>query len=177
LDLSVLQPVSWVAAAIGVCIAAFYYVVNLRETTRNRRANLTQSMLHEFSSIEGFKNILQLYEMKWDSFNDYMAKYDSTVNHENAAIRHNVWDNLDIIGYWWREGIVDKHTIYTVCGGHCTSLWVKFKPIIEEYRRVELNSKVYSNWEYLANEMQKMTLAYDPSWKDKQIKTITSYEK
>jgi hypothetical protein len=52
-DLAMLQGISYVAAAIGVCIAAIYYVPNLRTVQRNMRitlsTNLMQSMLSEES--------------------------------------------------------------------------------------------------------------------------------
>ncbi|MCX6654156.1 MAG: hypothetical protein NTY03_03435 [Candidatus Bathyarchaeota archaeon] len=33
-DLALLQSVSYIAGAIGVCVAAFYYALNIREQTR-----------------------------------------------------------------------------------------------------------------------------------------------
>ena len=40
-DLALLQSVSYIAGALGVCVAAVYYVLNLRETTKNRRISYT----------------------------------------------------------------------------------------------------------------------------------------
>ncbi len=176
-DLVLLQSVSYVAGAIGVCVAAFYYALNLRETTRNRRAGLTQSMLQIFSSYEGFKRILQLYDMKWESFDDFMKKYDSTVNPDNAAIRHEIWDACDVLGHMWREGIIDKNMIYNRARAHISMLWIKFKPIIEEYRRSELPIDIWSNWEYLAKELDMITLKNDAMWADKQTRSIIKYQK
>jgi methionine synthase II (cobalamin-independent) len=34
--------------------------------------------------------------MKWESFDDYMKKYDETVNADNAAIRHEIWDACEV---------------------------------------------------------------------------------
>jgi hypothetical protein len=36
-DLALLQSVSYIAGALGVCVAAFYYVLNLRNAERDRR--------------------------------------------------------------------------------------------------------------------------------------------
>ena len=165
-DLALLQSVSYIAGALGVSIAAVYYVMNLRETTKNRRANLSQMMMQEFTSIEGFNKKLKLYEMKWTDFDDYYKKYDSQFNSENAAIRNNIWDNYDVLAHWWREDIVDRETIFSVCGPDIAGLWVKFKPVIEEYRRRgEYARTKLSNWEYLAKEMARMRYEQDPSWK------------
>jgi hypothetical protein len=53
-----MQTVNYLVAATGVIIAAIFYILNIRETTRKRRVGLTQSMLQIFSSYEGFKRIL-----------------------------------------------------------------------------------------------------------------------
>ena len=152
-------------AATGVIVAAIFYVLNMRETTRNRRISLTRSMMETFSSVEGYKRLLQLMYMKWDDFDDFMKKYDSTVNPENAAIRNHVWDALEVIGHQWREGILDKNTIYDVIASISSNLWVKFKPIIEMYRKTELGEDAYDGWEYLAKEIAKIKSKRAPGYK------------
>ena len=177
MDLSEIQAAYYMVAATGVIIAAVFYVLNMRETMRNRRAGLTQSMLEIFSSFEGFKRILKLYDMKWESFDDYMKKYDSTVNPDNAAMRHEIWDACDVLGHMWREGIIDKNMIYDRARAHITMLWIKFKPIIEEYRKSELPKDTWSNWEYLAKELDATTMRYDETWSSKQSRSIIRYQK
>ncbi len=43
-DLTILPPISYIAAAIGVCIANIFYILTLRETTRNRKVVLTSNL-------------------------------------------------------------------------------------------------------------------------------------
>lgn len=97
-DVTLLQSISWVATATGVCIAAFYYIVNLRETTKNRRAALTNNLIQPFTTKE-FVNIwLEFTKMKWDSFEDFKNKYDSRVNPENFSLRLSFFNLCDSIG-------------------------------------------------------------------------------
>ena len=67
-DLMVLQSMSYVAAAISVCLAAFYYALNLREANRNRRMALTTSLMQSFISEEGVKRFIDLANMQWTDF-------------------------------------------------------------------------------------------------------------
>jgi TRAP-type C4-dicarboxylate transport system permease small subunit len=60
-DITLLQSVSYVAAAIGVCIAAFYYALNLRETTKNRREILTNNLLQNLYTEEGQMRFITLF--------------------------------------------------------------------------------------------------------------------
>jgi hypothetical protein len=174
-DLSVLQPVSWFAAAIGVCVAAFYYALNLRETTRNRRATFANSVLHDFLSEEGALRWVDILSMKWDDFDDYVKKYDSSVNRENFAKRIAFWNTCEAIGYQYRTGAIDLETIYNVGGIWIMSCWLKFKPIIERYREWEWPKDASSNWEYLANALEKMQKEKDADYKRKSNVMISTH--
>lgn len=44
IDLTILQPISYIAAAIGVCVANVFYILTLRETTRNKKVALTSNL-------------------------------------------------------------------------------------------------------------------------------------
>ncbi len=154
-DIVVLQSASYVVAAIGVCVAAFYYALNLREATRNRRATLSMNILQQFMSEEGALRFMELGSMHWSDFEDFKKKYDSSVNPENYAKRLAVWQTCDLIGYMYRTGILDIQTIYNVSGQWICLLWRAFQPVIEEYRKWEWHNDRYGNFEYIANILDK----------------------
>jgi hypothetical protein len=52
---------------------------------------------------------------------------------------------------------------------------VKFKPIIEEYRRWEWPSDVYANLEYLANALSRMQRVKDSDYERKTNVMISSH--
>ena len=110
------QTLTTIFAGIGVGVAAFYYALNLRETTRNRRATLTTNLLQTFLSEEGALRLLDLLSMKWDDIDDYIKKYDSSVNRENYAKRVAFWNSCDMLGYQYKTGIIDIETIYNLAG-------------------------------------------------------------
>ena len=177
-DISVLQPVSWVAAAIGVCIAAFYYVVNLRETSRNRRATLTNSMIQPFTTKEFAKIWLDLIAMKWDSFDDFKAKYDSRVNPDNFSTRMPFFNLLDSIGYQYRSGLIDIGTVYNVAGIWITSAWTEFGQVIKEYRKSDYPIDFYENWENLAGVFSEMRKQRDADYVSTRAATVlTSHQR
>jgi hypothetical protein len=166
IDLSWLQPISWVAAAIGVCVAAFYYVINLRETTKNRRAALTSSLMQPFASREGGRIFIDLMNMEWTDFEDFVKRYDSHVNPENFAERIAFWTGFDILGYQYRTGLIDNETVYSTLRGQIVNVWLKFQPIIYEYKkRLEFPKDAYDNFEFMANELSRMYKERDPAYK------------
>jgi hypothetical protein len=176
-DLAEIQIAYYMVAATGVLVAAIFYILNMRETMRNRRATLTQGILDTFASVEGFKQFMMLFNMEWTDFDDFKKKYDSTVNPENAAIRHHFWNAYEVLGHQWKQGILDKETVYTVLTVSYVAMWAKFKPIIEEYRRTEIGEDAFTNWEMLAEEFAKMRAAKAPSFKGAGIVKPEEYEK
>jgi hypothetical protein len=168
MDLNVLQPVSWVAAAIGVCLAAVYYALNLRETTRNRRITLTNTLMQPFLTEEGMKNINEMFDMEWTDFKDFMKKYDSKLNPSNFAKRMALWNNLEVLGFQYRSGLIDLGTVYSVCLMLVPMLWMKFKPVIEEYKKFDYPKTAYENFEYLASEIAGYVARRDSSFKGSQ---------
>ena len=176
-DLVILQSVSYIAAAIGVCVAAFYYALNLRETTRNRRATLTTNLMQSFLSEEGALRLIYLLSMQWSDIDDYVKKYDSSVNPENYAKRVAFWNTCDMLGYQYRTGIIDLETIYSIAGNWIIGPWIKFKPIIEHYRKWEWASDYLSNYEYLAEKLLKLQQSRDRDFDEKINVVLTTHLK
>jgi hypothetical protein len=153
------------AGALGVCVAAFYYAINIREQTRNRRVTLTNTLMQTFTSEEGIKRYNELLSMEWVDFDDFVSKYDNTVNFDNWMKRTMVWNACEVLGHQYRTKMVDFDTVFTTCNTFVPTLWTKFKPIIEEYVRRGVNPKLmYENFEFLADEINRVMKQREPSF-------------
>ena len=165
-DLALLQSVSYIAGALGVCVAAFYYVMNLRETTRNRKVALTTSLMQNFISEEGSRRWMELMQMEWKDYDDYQSKYDSKVNLDNYARRNTVWNTCDILGYQYMSGQIDLATVWSICNTAVPLTWEKFGPVIlEGKRRGETSKHIWEYFEYLAYVMSKAMVEMDSGHK------------
>ena len=69
-ELAVIQSVSSIASTLGVLLGVIYYVNNLRETNKNRRITLTNSLMQSFVSREGLRLLEEIWLMEW---NDLMT--------------------------------------------------------------------------------------------------------
>jgi hypothetical protein len=103
--------------------------------------------------------------MEWRAFDDFTKKYDSTVNPELFAKRMSYISTLDNIGYLYKLNIIDADTIYEVGGAQAIWVFAKFKPIIDEYRKVSWGTDRFRNLDYLASEMYRVQIRRDPSFK------------
>jgi hypothetical protein len=55
-----IQSAYYMVAATGVLVAAVFYILNMMETTRNRRMALTNNLMQNFTSEEGSKRWAEL---------------------------------------------------------------------------------------------------------------------
>ena len=165
-DLALLQSVSYIAGALGVCVAAFYYVFNMREQSKTRRITQTNNLMQTLLTVESNKIGGELLYMKWENYDDFEKKYGSDVNMDNWAKRVSLFYTYDTLGNLLKSGLADVETLYSV-GTIITAvwLWVKFKPIIEESRRRYSGKDGYAGFEYLATKMMEMKSRRDPLYK------------
>jgi hypothetical protein len=161
-----LQLVGVLVTATSVTIAAIYYIINLRETTRNRKVTLTSNLLQSMFSEEGLKRHISLLNMQWVDFDDFVKKYDSKVNEENYVKRTVFVTTVNYVGYLVKEGLLDIGSVYEICGEAIMDNWLKFKTIYYKYVEVGgYGRDVFENFEYIAKEMIKMKATRDPSYK------------
>jgi hypothetical protein len=171
-DLVVLQSVSYVAAAIGVCLAAVYYMLTLRTSQRNirmslesRKIELTNNILNNLLSEDSWKGFADVMNMEWSDFDDFTKKYDSTVNPELFAKRMSYISTLDNMGYLYKLNVVDAETVYEVGGSQAIWVYAKFKCVMEEYRKISWGVDRFRNLDYFAREMYRLQTQRDPSFK------------
>ena len=159
-----LQPISWIAAAIGVCIAAFYYVLNLRETAKNRRAATSNNVQQLFLTEEWQQRFLDVMSMQWKDFDDFKKKYDSSVNPQSYIKRNSLLVQYDNGGRQYRSGVIDLDAFGSVSAYALVLAWLKFKPIIEGYRGSEYPRDGFSDFELIAEALEKRLKDKDPAF-------------
>jgi len=71
---------------------------NMKETMLNRRATFTNNLLQSILSEEGQLRYIEVLNMQWTDFDDFVKRYDSSVNPQNYAKRGALWDACDTIG-------------------------------------------------------------------------------
>ena len=165
-DLAEIQVAYYMVAATGVLVAAIYYIINLRETTKNRKIAYTTSFMQQFYSKENSRRFIDLRQMKFTNFEEFKKKYDSLVNPENFADRWSFLGMLDVLGYQYKAGLIDLDTLYELNWSPILMIWVKFSSIIKEYKKSDYGRDQYSNFEFLAHELWRLKMEKDPSWKE-----------
>ncbi|MCX6653761.1 MAG: hypothetical protein NTY03_01435 [Candidatus Bathyarchaeota archaeon] len=171
-DLALLQSVSYIAGASGVCIAAIFYVLNLRISQRNMRQTLdtrklqfVTSITNQLTSEEGERRYAELTDMEWSDYDDFEKKYGSDYNIDNLAKRMSVWKTYNTLGMLIREKLIEPEVIYAIDNVNSCFVWKQFKEVIAENRRRYGGKDNFSDFEFLNNEMLRIKSRMDPSYK------------
>jgi len=166
-----LQSVSYIAGALGVCVAAFYYVMNLRISQRNQELSLETRQISLIDSIatriinkEGYRDTFDLLNYEWKNYEDFEKKYGTENDTDAAAKRYATMAKYNQLGMMLRRGLVEAEDLYSVGMGGVIFLWMKYKPILEEGRRRYFGKGYFEDLEYLAGEMVRITKEKDPSF-------------
>ena len=110
-------------------------------------------------NFEFQRRAIELIEQDFATYEEFLEKYDSTVNPDNYAYRARLWQYFDGIGYLLHEKLIDLDSVYYLIGGIQPEMhWLKWKPIIEGNRKRYDNPEMYKWLEYLANEFKKMRI-------------------
>ena len=186
-DLALLQSISYMAGALGVCVAAIFYVLNLRisqknqeisqrnmrQTLETRKLQFVTSITNQLLSEEGQRRYGELLNMEWKDYDDFEKKYGSDNNLDNMAKRMNVWNTYNTLGMLVREKLIDSEVLYGIDNVNPCFVWSKFKDIIPEWRKRYGAKDTFSDWEFLNNEILRIALSKDPSFKIPE--TLTHY--
>lgn len=160
-----LQTVSVIVAATSVVLYIANLFISSQREERDRKIILTDNILHNQLSEESWKGLADVMNMEWRDFTDFIKKYDSTMNPGLFAKRMSYISTLDYMGYLYKMKVIDAETVYEVVGSQAIWVYAKFKPIIEEYRRISWGMDRFRNLDYLASEMYKIQVQRDPSFK------------
>jgi len=119
--------------------------------------------MQQLLSEEGVRRESDCYAMQWTDFEDFKRKYDSRVNPASYSKRMSLWLLYESLGYLYKSGVIDLDTIDNIGTGFVLWDWLKFKPIIEEYRKTELGPTGLSNFEYLAKVIMRAKERSEPN--------------
>jgi hypothetical protein len=144
-DLALLQSVSYIAGALGVCVAAAYYVMNLRLSQKNqelslktqehtletRQTQLTMQLYEKMSTKEYLDNFNEILTMwSWKDYDDFKSKYGSDADQEKWMKFNTVLVDWEQIGILMKYGAFDPNMLYDQWGGYFIDFWEKIESVV-----------------------------------------------
>jgi hypothetical protein len=151
-DLALLQSVSYIAGAIGVGVAAVFYVLNLRNSIDNRRAQLIMEYNKLHTSKEWLIDYHESMNYEWKDFDDFWAKY----GHSNP-VAHSKWisvaNSLDGAVSLLKWNLVNEEMLRGYLSNTSMgAFWDKFGPMIKEMRLMWNMPSMFNGMEFYYNK-------------------------
>ncbi|UCB61182.1 MAG: hypothetical protein JSW72_03800 [Candidatus Bathyarchaeota archaeon] len=148
IDISSINAISGIIAAVGVIVGVVFAVFQLRDFVKTRRADLIlrlQASTINKEFIEAFQKVMSL---EFEDHNDYLKKYGPTYFTENPTniSRTKVLSTFELLGLLLHRKLVDIDLvgeIYPV-----STVWEKMKPTIEGTRKQFNAPRVFEFFEY-----------------------------
>jgi hypothetical protein len=173
-DLVVLQSISYVAAALGVVIAAINYIVTTRredkrskQTLETRQAQLFMQIYSRFSDkdfVEAFNQVLYEDPPVYKNLDEYEKKY-SKMNPEYDRKVSQIAAMLEGVGVLVYRGLIDVSYVDDLFSSVVIQFWELFGPVYKEWR-VKYNQPQIEEWlEYLYNRVRAVAEVQHPELK------------
>ena len=144
-----IQTVYYMVAATGVLVAAAYYVMNIRNTSKTRELQVTMQAFSLFGSKAFWEEFDELMAREWKSLEEYHEKYG-----RGLRLANTVFLTLEEMGLLLRMRLISPRIPWELYGTYTFKLWEKYEPVIMELRRDF--SRDAALWvEYFVREMRR----------------------
>jgi hypothetical protein len=157
------ETLSIVFTGLSISLAAFYYISTLRNAQRTqqlqletRKTQVFMQIYEQLNSEESNKTFMELMYLDIEDNEEYLRKYDSSVNPAHYAKRAQLFYNYNAIGELLRGGIIDSDLIHRLLlDFQVIMMWEKWEHIIRETREREKIPDLWEGFEYLYSEMKE----------------------
>jgi len=155
---------------VGILVGIIYYITIMRnqqstrelalkaqeQATETRQTQIFLRLYEQINSVETQTQWAELVNMEIDN-EEYLMKYDSSVNPAHYAKRVNIWWLFNTMGELLQMGIIKPDLLYRLqLGPFVITMWDRWEHIIKATRARENAPDLWSGFEYLYNELEKL---------------------
>jgi len=151
-----IQTVSVAIASTSVVIVTIYYVFQIRHQTRLRQTDLVMRLYSTFGSKEFQDAWTRIESIEFKNYDEYKKKCGLGDYAQCATF-------FEGIGVLLQKKLIDINLIDALFSVPLKHMYERMKPIIEENREQFHDQRVFENFEYLYNEMQKREQKLQPT--------------
>jgi len=165
-DLALLQSISYMAGALGVCVAAIYYMLNMRLSIKAREMQICREFASDYTSEHGMTRYGTMMTMEWNDYEDFMNKYGRS--HPDLYGKWiSQFFSFEMWGLLLERRIIDPELIYYLGGYGAIRSWDKYKDVIQGFRDNYWGPDFMLKSEYLVNLMVKIKMKHDTGFQDR----------
>ena len=138
---------------ISVPVGVFYYVNTLRNARKAREARVFLQFSDKMCRSRWFRGLSLISETTWESYEELL---NILSNDDEANINWTtVYVVLEQLGGLVRGGYIGIPILAFTTGSTIPLVWKKIEHIVDEWRNKVNNPRMWSEIEYLYNELMK----------------------
>ena len=155
---------------VGILVGIIYYITIMRnqqstrelalkaqeQATETRQTQIFLRLYEQINSVETQTQWAELVNMEIDN-EEYLMKYDSSVNPTHYAKRAHTWWLFNTMGELLQMGIIKPDLLYRLqVDPFVITMWDTWEHIIKATRARENAPYLWGGFEYLYNELKKL---------------------
>jgi hypothetical protein len=166
-----------IVQTVGILVGIVYYITIMRsqqrtrelalesqeltrkaqeQTLETRQTQLFMQIYQQFNTEETHKTVMELINLEIKDNDEYLQKYDSSVNPAHYGKRAHIWYSYNTIGELLRMGIIELELLIRLqLDLPVILMWDKWEDIIRATRVRENIPDLWESFEYLYDEMKK----------------------
>jgi len=152
-----LTEISAVVAAAGVLVGVAYYILVVRNQAMIRKTELiTRLYSHLYGSEDLQRARKKVNSITYEDYDDFVKKYGAPDSEKPIPMAiATVLYVFEEAGVLLSKKLVDLDLIDQLMGESILRMGTNLMPLIEEARKRLNRPRVWTNFEYLYNEMKK----------------------
>jgi hypothetical protein len=150
-----LEIIAIVLTGLSITVSIVYYAMVLRNHNKTRQIQLFMQIYRDISSEESLVTWAELVNRKVE-IEEYLQKYDSTVNTSHFGKRASFWYKYNTIGELLRLNMIDVDLLKRLnVDTNAIIMWESWEHIIKDNRKRENMPDIWAGFEFLYDEMKK----------------------
>jgi len=126
-----IQTASFIITMLSIVIGVGMGIVQFRNLVKTRRIQLYTELFNKLTEKEVQRNFTEVLMIwKWKDPDDFFEKYGPEKNPDEFLKFSSSSSNLENIGLFVKENLVDKDWIANLVDYMVLEFWEKFEPII-----------------------------------------------
>jgi hypothetical protein len=150
-----LQTISVSLAALGVLVAATYYILTLRNQNRTRQTQLFMQIYSQWNSEEFARMRIEIRKMNYETFEEATEKYGFEVNPDSWIARHSLCRFYSGLGMLVHDGEIELSRVEDMMGDIIVTSWETLRTAIQGSREAFGWTELYLFFEYLYHLLKR----------------------
>jgi len=148
--------ISAVVAAVGVLIGVVYYILDMRNQTRQRQTDMVMRLYTTFGSAEFQRAYQKVRSLEFKDYSDYTKKYGQDLQVREEMYTVTIF--FEGIGLLAKKKLIEMELVDCLFSYPIRVTWEKVATPVRGIRETENDSGICGWFEYVYNEMKKREL-------------------